>query len=420
MGHLGEHPTLLELRTQGSLMDSPHLAWLCFLLLTVAAPRPNIAMPHDDPTEGTQGSSFGKTSVTVYHCKDCESNICKSSNYEDFVKIGETQREKFSNEIIQLVTSETHIVMCFQQGNTFPEGLYAIVWERAMGVGDSCGIPNSGASSENGRGNMVKVCCEVETDPSVPKPPLKCYTKITDEKIGETDNITGNPQFSIGEKSSIGIIAPVLILGVCGTAMAVYCVRQNRNSQAKTSEVVEQSPLYVNPQQGQSINITCALKSSHEDEGFYLLKTQMQPERVLYVSSQNGSTIFPAFANRLEFSKEEKKILITLHNLQKNDSDVYVCAGMLKSSTFLSVNRSGTMVLVKEVEQTHCSNNSWGIYGLIIVVALLFFALICCTLYRVDMKKYFQKRKPNAVYEDMSYSSRRNTLIRANAYVTDN
>ncbi|XP_069655047.1 T-cell antigen CD7 isoform X2 [Haliaeetus albicilla] len=401
-------------------MDSPRLARLCILLLTVAAPCPNFAMPCDDPTEGTQGSSFGKTSVTVYHCKDCESNICELSNYEDFVKIGETQCEKFSNETIQLVTSETYIVMCFQQENTFPGGLYAIVWERATGVGDSCGILNSGASSENGRGNMVRVCCEVETDPSVPKPPLKCYTKITDEKIGETDDITGNPQFSIREKSSIDIIAPLLILGVCGAAMAVYCVRQNRNSQAKTSEVVEQSPLYVNPQQGQSISITCALKSSHEDEGFYLLKTQMQPERVLYVSSQNGSTISPAFANRLEYSKEEKKVLITLHNLQKNDSDIYVCAGMLKNSPFLSVNRSGTMVLIKEVEQTHCSNNSWGIYGLIIVSALLFFVLICCTLYHVDMKKYFQKRKPNAVYEDMSYSSRRNTLIRANTYVTDN
>ncbi|NXS72622.1 CD7 protein, partial [Pandion haliaetus] len=144
----------------------------------------------------------------------------------------------------------------------------------------------------------------------------------------------------------------------------------------------------------------------------YLLKTHMQPERVLYVSSQNASTIFPAFANRLEYSKEEKKILITLHNLQKNDSDIYVCAGVLKNSTFLSVSRSGTMVLIKEVEQTDCSNKSWGIYGLIIVVALLFFVLICRTLYRVVMKKYFQKRKPNPVYEDMSYSSRCNTLVR--------
>lgn len=104
----------------------------------------DIAMPCDDRTGGTQGSSFGKTHVTVYHCNDCESNTCESSNYEDFVKIGETQCEKFSNETIQLVTSETYIIMCFQQENTFPEGLYAIVWERAMGVGDSCGILNYG------------------------------------------------------------------------------------------------------------------------------------------------------------------------------------------------------------------------------------------------------------------------------------
>uniref|UniRef100_A0A8C0EHP7 Ig-like domain-containing protein n=1 Tax=Bubo bubo TaxID=30461 RepID=A0A8C0EHP7_BUBBB len=116
---------------------------------------------------------------------------------------------------------------------------------------------------------------------------------------------------------------------------------------AKTAGVVEQSPLYVNPQQGQSISITCALKSSREDEGIYLLKTHMQPERVLHVSSQNDSTIFPAFANRLEYSKQEKKIVITLHNLQKNDSDIYVCAVVVKNSSFLSVNRSGTMMLIK-------------------------------------------------------------------------
>ncbi|CAM9698561.1 unnamed protein product [Bubo scandiacus] len=125
-------------------MDSPRFTRLCFLLLTAAAPHPNIAMPTGDLAEQTQGSSFGKTYVTVYHCKDCESKMCKSSNYEDFVKIGETQSEKFSNEIIQLVTSETHIIMCFQQENTSAEGIYAIVWEKAVGVGDSCGILNSG------------------------------------------------------------------------------------------------------------------------------------------------------------------------------------------------------------------------------------------------------------------------------------
>ncbi|NWX70468.1 CD7 protein, partial [Alca torda] len=143
-----------------------------------------------------------------------------------------------------------------------------------------------------------------------------------------------------------------------------------------------------------------------------LLKIHMQPERVLYVSSQNTSTISPAFANRLEYSKEDKKIVITLHNLWKNDSDTYVCAGVLKNSSSLSVNRSGTMMLVKETEQVYCGNSSWGIYGLTIAVVLLFSALVCCALYRIDVKKYCQKKKPNAVYEDMSYSSRRSTLVR--------
>ncbi|XP_030317986.1 uncharacterized protein LOC115599334 [Calypte anna] len=115
-----------------------------------------------------------------------------------------------------------------------------------------------------------------------------------------------------------------------------------------TSGVVEQSPLYANPQQGKSISITCALNNFHEEKGMYLLKTHTQRERVLYVSSQNASsTVFPPFANRLEYSKEEQKIVITLHNLQENDSDIYVCAGVLNGSSFLSVNRRGTMVLIK-------------------------------------------------------------------------
>ncbi|XP_074703659.1 uncharacterized protein LOC141933156 [Strix aluco] len=209
-------------------MDSPRFTRLCFLLLTAAAPHPNIAMPTGDLAEQTQSSSFGKTYVTVYHCKNCEREMCKSSNYEDFVKIGETQSEKFSNEIIQLVTNETHIIMCFQQENTSAEGVYAIVWEKAMGVGDSCGILNSG---ENRRGDIViegtKICCEAETDLSVPNPPLKCYTRMSDEK--STTDITGNPQFSIREKGRISIITIVLVLGGCAAAAAAYCVQQNRN-----------------------------------------------------------------------------------------------------------------------------------------------------------------------------------------------
>ncbi|XP_072208397.1 T-cell antigen CD7 [Excalfactoria chinensis] len=188
---------------------------------------------------------------------------------------------------------------------------------------------------------------------------------------------------------------------------------------AKSSGVIEQSPLSVSTQQGESINITCVLKSSHEDEEIMLLKIHMQPEKVLFVLSQNTLTISPTFANRLEYSKQEEKLVITLHNLQENDTDIYVCAAALKNSS-LSVSESGTMVLVKGGKQTVCSTSSLAIYIPTILVALLSFALICFVLCRIDMKNFFQKKKINVVYEDMSFSSRSNTLVRTNTYSMNN
>lgn len=101
-------------------------------------------MPSGNHAEGTQDSSFSKTQVTVYRCEGCESDVCDSPDYEVFEKIGETQDKKFSNEIIQLVTNDTLIVMCFLQENTSLEGIYAIFWVKAIGIGESCGSLNSG------------------------------------------------------------------------------------------------------------------------------------------------------------------------------------------------------------------------------------------------------------------------------------
>ncbi|NXS15174.1 CD7 protein, partial [Mystacornis crossleyi] len=182
---------------------------------------------------------------------------------------------------------------------------------------------------------------------------------------------------------------------------------------AKFSRALEQSPLYANPEQGQSVSITCVLKSSPEDEGLFLLRTHVQPGTVLHVSNLNVSRVSSAFENRLQYSREGNRMVITLHKLQEKDSDNYVCAEEVTNSPLLSA--SGTMVLVKEVKQA-CKKSSWYLNTLIVMVALLLCALVCCTLYRVDVKKYFQKEKPNGVYEDMSYNSRRSTLVRTNTY----
>ncbi|NXG00341.1 CD7 protein, partial [Sakesphorus luctuosus] len=147
-----------------------------------------------------------------------------------------------------------------------------------------------------------------------------------------------------------------------------------------------------------------------------LLRTHVQPEEVLQLLNQSAARISPAFADRLNYSKEGKQMVITLHNLQKNDTDNYVCAEQVTTKNTRLLSARGTMVLVKEGQQAYsqqaCSASSLATYSLIILVALLFCALVCCTLYHVNIKKNSQKKSPNAVYEDMSYSSRRNTLVR--------
>uniref|UniRef100_A0A8C3EW07 Immunoglobulin domain-containing protein n=1 Tax=Corvus moneduloides TaxID=1196302 RepID=A0A8C3EW07_CORMO len=115
---------------------------------------------------------------------------------------------------------------------------------------------------------------------------------------------------------------------------------------AKSSRALEQSPLYANPEQGQSVRITCVLKSSPEAEGFYLLRTHVQPAIVLHGSKLNRSRVSPAFMSRLEYSQVGNRTVITLHDLQEDDSDNYVCAEEVTNSPLLS--SSGTMVLVKE------------------------------------------------------------------------
>ncbi|XP_027672477.1 uncharacterized protein LOC130159419 isoform X1 [Falco biarmicus] len=225
-------------------MESPYFTWFCFLLLAIAAAHPNIAMPcGGDPAEGSQRSSSGKTNVTVYHCKNCEEHICKSSNYEGFVKIGETQSETFSNEVIQLVTSETHIMMCLQQEeNACLKGIYAIVWEKAMGVGDSCGTLDFKVSSENREDNIVreemKICCKVDTNLSVPSRVLKCglhNVMSGGENRKSAADITaegnqGERQFSVSQ-GNITLTTTLLIAGVCAAALLTYHICRKQNHQ---------------------------------------------------------------------------------------------------------------------------------------------------------------------------------------------
>ncbi|XP_039246172.1 uncharacterized protein LOC113985126 [Pipra filicauda] len=221
-------------------MDSPHLMGLCFLLLAVAAPCPNIAMPSGHPAERTHDSSSGKIKVSVFYCKDCEINICESGRFERFVKIAETENEVFSDGIIELVTKEKQIIMCFRQGNT-SEGISDIICLKMVGVRYLCGILNSTAFSANGRGSISpeenKLCCEAETNIWESNLTLKCHTEMSGAETRKApagilgEEIPGNPEFPTSKKDIIIIIISVtylLFLVVYAAMVSMYYYRWYR------------------------------------------------------------------------------------------------------------------------------------------------------------------------------------------------
>ncbi|XP_014111279.1 PREDICTED: uncharacterized protein LOC106628363 isoform X2 [Pseudopodoces humilis] len=211
-------------------MDSPHLLHLGFLLLALAALCPSIAMPTVGPAEGS-------TTVTVYHCKDYKSCTCKSreNNFKNFTIIAETQNKTFSDVLIELVTNETHMTVCFEQENSCLEGIYGVFWQKAGGAGLSCGILNYG---ENGRGNInteeKNICCEAETNIWRHNPTLRCYTQKSHSKpITLPVESPGNPELlTSSKKTSIGILLSFLFVGVCAGCAATYYFLWRRRGQA--------------------------------------------------------------------------------------------------------------------------------------------------------------------------------------------
>ncbi|XP_035198267.1 uncharacterized protein LOC118175810 isoform X2 [Oxyura jamaicensis] len=219
----------------GGQMGSACFPWLCLLLLSGPALCPGIAASGGDPAEGTNGTSLKKTKVTAYRCKDCDSHICRSSNYETFEKIGETQNERFKNDIIQLVTNETHVIVCFQQEIKYLNEVYAIVWEKVSGIGESCGNLELGENGVHHITEEEKICCAVETNETQARVSnLNCYIERKKKSLlyKTPDDVTLDNPTDPGSKDRIGITATFLILGVCAAAaLALYCVQRTRNGQ---------------------------------------------------------------------------------------------------------------------------------------------------------------------------------------------
>ncbi|CAM4556023.1 T-cell antigen CD7 [Lepidochelys kempii] len=184
---------------------------------------------------------------------------------------------------------------------------------------------------------------------------------------------------------------------------------------------VTQEPAILIVNEGESVNITCSVTNKGILVGMYLKREVVNAMEVLYIkNNSHTSTVNFHYKDRIESSLLGTEMRITLHQLQKNDTAVYVCSGStLENFEPRNVLSHGTILVVKEMEQAECCVASWVPYVLSFMVLISVSALGYLILSHIDIKKHCQegkKKQANTVYEDMSYTHRVNTLATGNSY----
>ncbi|XP_036613328.1 T-cell antigen CD7 [Trichosurus vulpecula] len=181
------------------------------------------------------------------------------------------------------------------------------------------------------------------------------------------------------------------------------------------AEEVKQFPILIMAQEGDTINITCA--TIGESIGLYLKRNIVRPMDVLYFSRKNETIITKSYENRTIISGSLNNLVITITNIQLNDTDVYACQAT--ASTNLLGN--GTVVMVTEKKWIKEKGNLKNLQvGVILIVASFFIGLALWPLF-VMLKKWVHNlrktQNPSCIiYEDMSYTIQRNTICRDNQY----
>ncbi|KAG6931573.1 CD7 molecule [Chelydra serpentina] len=193
---------------------------------------------------------------------------------------------------------------------------------------------------------------------------------------------------------------------------------------AQKDVIQEPAVLLVN--EGESVNITCSLTTKGTLVGIYLKREVVNAMEVLYIAN-NGRihTVSFLYKDRIDISFLSTEVRITLHQLHKNDTALYVCnESILEMYEPNCVSSKGTILVVKdksptEMEQAECRMASWVPYVISFLALISVSALGYLILSHIDIKKQCQegkKKQSNTVYEDMSYSIRFNTLTTGNSY----
>ncbi|XP_074080896.1 T-cell antigen CD7 [Macrotis lagotis] len=188
-------------------------------------------------------------------------------------------------------------------------------------------------------------------------------------------------------------------------------------SRIAANEEVKQFPPLIMAQEGDTINITCI--SSGPSLGVYLKRTAIMFMNILHFSERRELILNKEYMNRTFLSGSLKNLVITIINIQLNDTDVYTC----ENTALNNLLGSGTMVVVteKKWEKESEDRNPENPQLWMILSVIFFFAGVALWPLLMIMKKWVYKfRKtqnvPCNVYEDMSYSNQRNTTCQNNQY----
>ncbi|XP_029453450.1 uncharacterized protein LOC115089521 [Rhinatrema bivittatum] len=192
---------------------------------------------------------------------------------------------------------------------------------------------------------------------------------------------------------------------------------------------INQSPNEIFVGEGGSVRISCSFTVAGDPVGVYLKRRCSK--KIAYFQS-NGNTFMER--NHTELSGNVRNFTITLHQLQRNETDWYLCEGAIRNPSISQMWGTGTLVIVladavcddplsakSATEMTHSS--TWQLYLLIafgIIILVLMFGLVILAARQMDLKECFKPKKKssqNLVYEDMSYSLRRNTMSKPTYYL---
>ncbi|XP_054834227.1 uncharacterized protein LOC129328923 [Eublepharis macularius] len=200
---------------------------------------------------------------------------------------------------------------------------------------------------------------------------------------------------------------------------AVYFFLLSPRCPASNANSILQEPKVATAEEEESVNITCNF--NHPNIlGLYLRRKFVKDMEVFYSAGhRKDKRVHYEYKGRIEYFELQNTVIIMLQKLQQNDSDKYICDGaVLINQNPVQVQGHGTILVVTAKKLIKCSSSFWMWYVFLVVTLLLATALGYFILSHVDAKKYCQKKKgreaQNMVYEDMTYSLRRNTM--ANQY----